>query len=205
MRIDPNTTIVDLAFNLSGSLAGIPAALSQLPAGERVGFDTLPMVWDDISDIGQTWTPNLEGVDVSVALDVYNPTAVRKAPYTTNLKSVNTATDLGNNLLPILVWDENLQRGSIEYTTGQLISSDADLRTVDFTPILGDSYALDSVGLFVYAMMIVYDENYDYVDFWTIAANTYREVDVSNASFFKVVIYSPNYTQGSLRIKPTNF
>jgi hypothetical protein len=102
MRINPSTTIVDLAFNLSGSLAGIPAALSQLPVGEKIGFATLPKLWEDVSDIGQTWTPSLEGVEIDITLDVYNPTAVQKAPYTTDIGCIEHAASWGNALLDVL-------------------------------------------------------------------------------------------------------
>lgn len=108
MKINPNTTIVDLAFNLSGSLAGIPAALSQLPASGRVGLDAIPPVWEDIDDIGQTWTPSLEGVEIDITLDVYNPTAVQKAPYTTNKQIIDVASSWGNTVLENFVVDRTL-------------------------------------------------------------------------------------------------
>lgn len=205
MKINNITTIVDLAFNLSGSLAGLPAILSQLPVNERIGFAALPKVWEDTLSVGQTWTPELAGLDLSLRVESYNALAINKAPYSSNKGYLKIATDLGNALLPVLVWDENLQRGDIDRLTGQLISSDTRLRTVDFIPILGDTYALDSRGLFADAAMIVYDENYNYVDYWGLPANSYREVDVSNAAFFKVAIYSLSYEQGSIQIKPTNF
>lgn len=103
MRINSITTIADLAFNLSGSLAGIPAALSQLPVSEKIGFATLPKLWEDIDDIGQTWTPSLEGVEIDIALDVYNPTAVQKAPYSSDMKCINVASEWGNTLLRTLI------------------------------------------------------------------------------------------------------
>lgn len=102
MRINPSTTIVDLAFNLSGSLAGIPAALSQLPVGEKIGFATLPKLWEDVSDIGQTWTPDLNGVEVDITVEAYNPTAVQKAPYSTDMKCIDVASEWGNALLDVL-------------------------------------------------------------------------------------------------------
>lgn len=108
MRINPSTTIVDLAFNLSGSLAGIPAALSQLPVGEKIGFATLPKLWEDVSDMGQTWTPSLESVEVDITLDVYNPTAVQKAPYTTDIGCIDVASEWGNILLENFVIDYGL-------------------------------------------------------------------------------------------------
>lgn len=102
MKINPDTTIVDLAFNLSGSLAGIPAALSQLPVGERVGFATLPNVWEDAYDIGQTWTPELEDVEADITIDTYNPTAIQKAPYSTDIICIDVASEWGNSLLEAL-------------------------------------------------------------------------------------------------------
>ena len=108
MKINGITTIVDLAFNLSGSLAGIPDILPQLPVSERVGFSELPKLWEDVSDIGQTWTPNLEGVEVDITLDVYNPTAVQKAPYTTDIRCIDVAADYGNILLENFVIDYEL-------------------------------------------------------------------------------------------------
>lgn len=102
MRINDITTIVDLAFNLSGSLAGIPVILSQLPVGEKIGFDTLPEVWEDVEDIGQTWTPNLAGQDIEVRIENYNAPAVNKAPYSSDMKCIDAASEWGNLLLEVL-------------------------------------------------------------------------------------------------------
>lgn len=102
MKINNITTIVDLAFNLSGSLAGIPVILPQLPVGERVGFDALPEIWEDVDDIGQTWTPDLDGVEVDITVEAYNPTAVQKAPYTTDIGCIEHAARWGNVLLDVL-------------------------------------------------------------------------------------------------------
>lgn len=103
MKINSVTTIVDLAFNLSGSLAGIPVILSQLPASGRVGFDALPAVWEDVEDIGQTWTPSLAGLDIEVQVESYNAPAVSKAPYSSDMECIGVATGWGNNLLQTLV------------------------------------------------------------------------------------------------------
>lgn len=102
MKINSITTIVDLAFNLSGSLAGIPVILPQLPAGERVGFATLPELWEDVDDIGQTWTPDLDGVEVDITVEAHNPTATQKAPYSSDMKCIDVAAGYGNALLEIL-------------------------------------------------------------------------------------------------------
>lgn len=106
MRVNDITTIVDLAFNLSGSLAGIPVILSQLPVGDRIGLDTLPEVWEDVEDIGQTWAPNLTGQDIEVQIESYNAPAVNKAPYTTDIGCIDVASDYGNKLLEALESDE---------------------------------------------------------------------------------------------------
>lgn len=97
MKIKPNTTIVDAAFNLYGSLAGIPAILRQLPVGERIGFDTLPSAGEDVADIGQTWTPDLQGKELSLVVEkVYNPAATAKAPYTTDLFALSPVIEYGH-------------------------------------------------------------------------------------------------------------
>lgn len=85
MRISENKTIVDLAFDLYGSLAGIPALLNQLPEGERIGFSSMPEVYEDVAQLGQTWTPDITGKELSVEGYAYNILAMDKAPYTTNL------------------------------------------------------------------------------------------------------------------------
>lgn len=102
MKINSITTIVDLAFNLSGSLAGIPVILSQLPASEKIGFDALPEIWEDVEDIGQTWAPNLAGLDIEVQIESYNALAVNKAPYSTDMKCIDVASEWGNALLDVL-------------------------------------------------------------------------------------------------------
>lgn len=103
MKIEPNTTIIDVALNLSGSLAGIPAVLEQLPAGPRIGLRELPELWDEITTVGQSWTPNLEGLDVTLDVPVYNVEAVRKAPYSTNLFSLQKVIEFGNFAMRALV------------------------------------------------------------------------------------------------------
>ena len=101
MVVKPNTTIVDVAFNLYGSLAGIPAVLKQLPVGERIGFDTLPELHRDVEDIGQTWTPDLVGVTLDITPIVYNPSAVAKAPFSTNTDILRRVYAAGENLVQL--------------------------------------------------------------------------------------------------------
>lgn len=102
MIIDDNTTIVDLALNLSGSVAGIPAVLSQLPTKVRVGFDSLPDMWEDVSDVGQTWTPTLAGLDLRLDVPLYNVLGKNKAPYTTNLYYLAPVVSYGEQTLETL-------------------------------------------------------------------------------------------------------
>lgn len=100
MKIKENTTIVDTAFNLYGSLTGIPAILRQLPVGERIGFDTLPEMGEDVADIGQTWTPDLAGKDVDIKVDkIYNTLGVAKAPYSTDLYRIGAAVRYGEEMI----------------------------------------------------------------------------------------------------------
>ena len=40
VRIKQNTSVVDVALNLSGSITGLPAVVDQLPVGNRVGFSS---------------------------------------------------------------------------------------------------------------------------------------------------------------------
>lgn len=99
MKINDNTTAIDVSFNLSGSLRGLISVLQQLPVGKKVGFDTLPKIWEDVSDIGQTWTPDLQGRDLDITLPVYNSAAMQKAPFTSPIFYLNKVADAGNALL----------------------------------------------------------------------------------------------------------
>lgn len=96
MKIDGITTIVDLSLNLSGLVAGIPALLNQLPAGPRLGFDDYPEVWEDVDDIGQTWTPDLADKDLELTARVLNPQGVAKAPFSSNVAMLNEVADWGS-------------------------------------------------------------------------------------------------------------
>ena len=40
VKIKQNTSVVDVALNLSGSITGLPAVVDQLPVGDRVGFSS---------------------------------------------------------------------------------------------------------------------------------------------------------------------
>lgn len=95
ITIKPNTTVLDVAYNLTGSLAGLPAILSQLPASSRVGFANLPLPWQDVIDIGQTYTPNLNGVAIDVKVEVLDAVAKEKAPFSTNLAMLSEAIEWG--------------------------------------------------------------------------------------------------------------
>ena len=101
MRISDNMSIVDVSYNLSGSLTGIPAVLDQLPVGELIGFDDLPKLTEDIPSFGQTWTPDLKGVDIRGGLPIYNELAVKKAPFTSNLYGIDEAWKPLSVLAPV--------------------------------------------------------------------------------------------------------
>lgn len=103
MKIEPNTTIVDVSLNLSGSITGIPAALDQLPVGDRIGFDDLPDLGGDVEDIGQTWTPDLVGRQLDIKLPLYDTLGQEKQPYSTDLaKMASVVTDGESWVLPII-------------------------------------------------------------------------------------------------------
>lgn len=102
MKIEPNTTIVDVSLNLSGSITGIPAALDQLPVGDRIGFDDLPDLGEDVEDIGQTWTPDLVGRQLDIELPLYDTLGQEKQPYSTDLvKMKSVVTDGEGWMQPI--------------------------------------------------------------------------------------------------------
>lgn len=103
VKIKQNTTVVDVSFNLSGSLTGLPAIVKQLPVGERVGFDNLPEMWQDVQDIGQTWTPDLQGLTLDLAVPVYDTLGQAKAPYSTDLYSLQKAITDGEKYLRLLL------------------------------------------------------------------------------------------------------
>lgn len=101
INVPYNTTAVDVALSLSGSLAGFPRLLDQLPAGRTIGFTEMPEIWEDVpSDkVGQTWTPDLENKTFDVTLPVYKQAAVEKQPYSTGIKELQPAIEWGNNFL----------------------------------------------------------------------------------------------------------
>ncbi|NLV87540.1 MAG: hypothetical protein GX025_10065 [Clostridiales bacterium] len=73
--------------------------LQQLPVGVRIGFDAIPDIWEDVADIGQTWTPDIQGRELDITLPVYNERAVAKAPYTTDTYVADMVAEYGNDLL----------------------------------------------------------------------------------------------------------
>lgn len=99
MRINHNTTIVDIALNLSGSLAGVPVVLKQLPVGTPIGFDALPEPWERVADIGQTWTPDLQGLELDLSCPLYNQLGQAKAPYSTDIQTCLLVADTFNDNL----------------------------------------------------------------------------------------------------------
>ena len=88
VTIKQNTSVVDVAFNLS--------------VGERVGFDTMPEMWQDVPDIGQTWTPDLQGMTLDLSVPIYDTLGQAKAPYSTNLFMLQKAITDGETYLETL-------------------------------------------------------------------------------------------------------
>jgi hypothetical protein len=101
MKVNTNQTAIDTALGLSGSLTGLPKLLEQLPVGERIGFDNVPTLLD-VSDIGQTWTPDLQGREIAVTLDIYNAQAINKSPYGTDLTGIAPAISWGESIIDSL-------------------------------------------------------------------------------------------------------
>lgn len=99
MKIEQNTTALDVAFNLSGSLTGFPVVLEQLPVGVKVGFETLPKLWEDVADIGQTWTPDIQGLELDFDVPIYNTLVINKAPFSTPLYQLEPVVAYGNEML----------------------------------------------------------------------------------------------------------
>lgn len=102
MAVNPNTTIVDLSFNLSGSLTGIPTVMAQMPVYDRIGFDDMPYPWEDTDRLDQTWTPDVAGSDLTFTVPVYNVQGQAKQPYTTDLFTLQNVIVFGNG------WVHNL-------------------------------------------------------------------------------------------------
>lgn len=115
MKIKPNTTIVDLALNLSGSVAAIPTVLEQLPVGTPIGFDDLPEVWGDVDDIGQTWTPDIEGLELTINAPLYNVEGQAKAPYSTNIGVLTPVFGKANNILMSLLTPNGLSNETLSW------------------------------------------------------------------------------------------
>lgn len=116
MKINENTSVVDVALNLSGSLAGLPVVVEQLPVGEPVGFDAMPLPGEDVEDIGQTWTPDLQGKDVELDVPVYNPSAQQKEPYTTNMHDIAPVIADGEEWINALLSDKTRGKRMVRVT-----------------------------------------------------------------------------------------
>ena len=104
MIVEPNMTAVDVALSFTGSITGLPVLLRRLPVGQRIGFDTLPAVYDDVSDVGQTWTPLLTNYDLGVTdFPMYNVLGAEKAPFTTDLFALEAAVFWGIDELKLQI------------------------------------------------------------------------------------------------------
>ena len=97
--IDFNQTLIDAALDLSGSISGLIELLDSIPEGTRVGFDDFPYIWEDVSDISQSWTPDVEDTKLVVDVTVYSTKARKKLPYSTDIESLATPIAWGNTFL----------------------------------------------------------------------------------------------------------
>lgn len=62
----------------------------------------LPNVWRDVADIGQTWTPDLQGMELDLDVPVYDTLGKEKAPYSTDLFALQRAITDGEGYLKTL-------------------------------------------------------------------------------------------------------
>lgn len=144
MIVKTNQTAIDVSFDISGSLAGFPTLLSQLDAGVRVGFDDLPEPWEDVTDIGQTWTPDLENETVDVTLNVYNASALSKSPFGTDIIGLEDAITWGETNLPLLLAETDIPHFEpFEDTVPETVKYDVNVNQtpVDVTFDLSGSIA----------------------------------------------------------------
>lgn len=102
VTISQNSSVVDVALNLSGSLTGLPVVVSQLPVGTRVGFNDLPELWEDVADIGQTWTPDVQGLTLDLDVPLYNTLGREKAPYMTDVSGLSNLITAANYIYRLL-------------------------------------------------------------------------------------------------------
>jgi len=98
-RVETNQTLVDVVFDLSGSLTAITTLLFQLDEGDRIGFDSIPETWEDTNTIGQTWTPDVQQQYLDINLPVYNLLSVKKKRYNTDILLLLPAITWGNESL----------------------------------------------------------------------------------------------------------
>lgn len=62
----------------------------------------LPNIWRDVRDIGQTWTPDLQGMELDLDVPVYDTLGKAKAPYSTDLFALRQAINDGEGYLKTL-------------------------------------------------------------------------------------------------------
>lgn len=62
----------------------------------------LPNIWRDVADIGQTWTPDLQGMELDLDVPVYDTLGKAKAPYSTDLFALQQAITDGEGYLKTL-------------------------------------------------------------------------------------------------------
>lgn len=62
----------------------------------------LPDIWRDVRDIGQTWTPDLQGMELDLDVPLYDTLGKEKAPYSTDLFALKRAVTDGEGYLKTL-------------------------------------------------------------------------------------------------------
>lgn len=81
------------------SIESVGCVAEYLPQGL---VQPLPNIWRDVVDIGQTWTPDLQGMERDLDVPVYDTLGKEKAPYSTDLFALQRAITDGEGYLQTL-------------------------------------------------------------------------------------------------------
>ena len=92
---------------------------------------------------------------------------------------------------PINIWDEEVEVGGINYSTGTLITDNNSFRSSHFCPIQPNIQVLltrlpASVNS---SYIILFDENYNFVDYWSMYNHMTRTITIpANVRYFKMYL-----------------
>lgn len=94
-------------------------------------------------------------------------------------------------------WDEQWEIGAINQGTGESFDADNNIRSKDYNRIIGgQEYSFLSTQT---GALILYDEHYNYVDYWNIAEGQLRVLTIAdNAAYFKICLYDHTYKNGTM-------